>query len=65
MTTKYDSTVSVHYADIKGSIRLIDPLGGEVYQSSMLEQNGRASFTLKNIPLRDYPLIITFGDFIQ
>ena len=65
LTTKeWESTVSFQTAGITGKIHLIDVMDGCVYTlpDSMLKQeNGMCYFT--NVPIKDYPLIITFGDF--
>ncbi len=62
---EWESTLSFQTAGLKGKICLIDPLEGSIYQipESMLQQeNGFCHFI--NVPIKDYPLIITFGDFI-
>lgn len=67
MTNEYESTVSIHYADIKGAVRLIDPYDGSVYEipESMTEREGTSAVTFNNLPLKDYPLILTFGEFVE
>lgn len=64
MTTEFESTVTIEIAAVKGTLRLIDLLDGKIYEipENMIEKN-EDSYTLKNIPIKDYPLVLTFGDF--
>ena len=66
LTTDYYGTASFVSA-AAGEIRLIDLMDGTVYEipEDMIEVNGEGgSVTLKNLPLLDYPLLITFGSFL-
>lgn len=64
LTTSYESTVSLKLALVSGECRLIDLLNGSVYKlpDDMIEKAGDASM-FHHLPLRDYPLLLTFGDF--
>jgi len=64
---EYEATTTIDIVGVKGDIRLIDPMSGIVYEISedILKDNGNNHYELKNIAIRDYPLIITFGDFIN
>lgn len=63
MTTTFDGTASFQIA-IPCKPRLIDLMDGTIYDlpEDMFVDNGN-SIMLNNIPLRDYPLLLTFGDF--
>ena len=63
MTTDFESTVTLQLVCEK-EMKLVDLLDGTVYKipDSLIEDND-GSITLKNIPVKDYPLLITFGDF--
>ena len=63
MTTDFESTISMQVVPF-GEIKLVDLLDGTIYKlpESMIEDND-GCLTLKNIPIRDYPLLLTFGDF--
>jgi polysaccharide biosynthesis protein PslG len=65
LTTSYESTVSLESAALKGDAKLIDLVNGNVYAlpESMVTDNGRGHRLFNNLPLRDYPLVLTFGDF--
>ena len=66
LTTSYSSTISIEAADIKGGIRLVDLVDGKIYMipENLIERNNNGAVILKNLPLLDYPLMITFGDFL-
>ncbi len=65
MTTDFESTVTLLTPLKKDAIRLIDLMDGTVYTlpDDMIEACGETTIRLKNLPLRDYPLLLTFGDF--
>lgn len=64
MTTDFESTVSFSFAALPEKMRLIDLMDGGIYElnDKMVEKNGSV-VKLKNIPVKDYPLLLTFGDF--
>ena len=65
MTPEFKSTVSVQIAALKGDLKLLDLMDGKVYKipETMIEINGEDCISLNNIPIRDYPLLLTIGDF--
>lgn len=65
MTTSYESTVSFRISGVTGEPRLIDPYDGGIYSfdEDKLEL-ADGVYHFKNIPVKDYPLVLTFGDFI-
>ncbi|MBO5198297.1 MAG: beta-galactosidase [Lachnospiraceae bacterium] len=67
-TTRFESTASYQIAnDHCDDIKLVNLLDGSVYEigPDILERTSDKSVTLKNVPITDYPLLITFGDFIE
>ncbi len=65
MTTEFESTITIQTAGLEGKIRLINLLDGTIYSlSDLVEDKGDNRYWLKNIPITDYPLLLTFGDFI-
>ena len=66
LTTEFESTVSFQIAGQKGDIRLVDPMDGAVYRlpEGMIERQSDTCLLLSNLPIRDYPLFVTFGDFV-
>ena len=65
MTTTCESTLSFRCAGLPGEVRLVDPMSGKIYRlpDAMCEPHGENRWFLRNLPLLDYPLLITFGDF--
>ena len=47
-------------------MKLIDLLTGDIYQlpEEMVDRKTVLT-TLRNLPIRDYPLLLTFGDFYK
>ncbi|MBO4344339.1 MAG: hypothetical protein J5833_01200, partial [Victivallales bacterium] len=64
LTTSYESTISIEIAALPKKMELIDLVDGTVYEipENQIEEHGQFR-KLLNIPLRDYPLLLTFGDF--
>jgi len=67
MNATYDGTVTLQVTGLTEKMRLLDPMTGKAYEipDSMIEANGYQSFFIKQLPLKDYPLFLTFGDFVQ
>ncbi len=68
LTTKFESTISFRVASDKcRELKIVNLLDGSVYEftDEMLQWTGEESVDLKNIPVTDYPLLITLGDFIE
>lgn len=61
----YEGSVTVELSGVNGEARLIDPMDGSIYQipDSVMTKTEHNLYTFKNIPVKDYPLIITFGAF--
>lgn len=66
LTSSYDGTVSFKIYDApEGAVRLLDLAAGTAYAlpPEMTECDGHGELLLKNIPLSDTPLLLTFGEF--
>ena len=52
---------------LPGEAKLIDLLEGTIYSipESMVENDGKGYRRFLHLPLRDYPLLLTFGDFAE
>lgn len=66
LTTTYASTISLEVAGVEGEPRLVDLLDGTIYAipESAIEITGKNSRRFLHLPLRDYPLLLSFGNFI-
>jgi len=67
LTTSYEATISIEMAAVKGEAKLVDLVDGSIYElpSKMIEDNGRGNRRFMHLPLRDYPLLLVFGDFLE
>lgn len=61
----YESTVTFELFCGKGDIRIIDPKNGSVYKipEEIISTKDGMLYRFTNLPIKDYPLIITVGDF--
>ncbi|MBR5840015.1 MAG: beta-galactosidase [Victivallales bacterium] len=64
LTTTYESTISFEVSALPKKMELIDLVDGTVYEipEDQIEDCGYYR-KLLHLPLRDYPLLLTFGDF--
>ena len=67
LTTDFASTVTFYTAGLPDQVRLIDLIDGTVYElpENLLENRSDGKMTLHNIPIKDYPMALIFGDFAQ
>lgn len=65
MTVEYESSCSFVGTELPGPCRLIDLYDGAIYElpEDILIREGD-SVKVNNIPIRDYPMLLTFGDFL-
>ena len=63
----YESSVSFELAGVEGKARLVDPKDGTIYDlpEEVMTKTEYGLYVFKNMPVRDYPLIIVFGDFYK
>ena len=63
MTSTYEGSISVQ-ASIPGEVHLIDPFDGSVYElpEGILNSDKFGTHTLRNIPIKDYPMYLVFGE---
>ena len=63
MTTEYEGVVTLEVSGLPEDFRLIDPMDGSVYAvpEKNIERVGAQSFLLHELPVRDYPLLLTSG----
>ena len=68
LSTSYDATTTLELLHAEGQrLMLVDLLDGGVHElpESCRETLGHGLALLKELPLRDYPLLLTVGDFVQ
>ena len=66
LTTAFEGTATWQVAGVQGIPRLVDLLNGAVYDipAAQARDDGNGCYTLLNLPVLDYPLLLVFGDFI-
>ena len=67
LTQTYEGTVTLRLPNrYAKDIKLIDLLSGDIYElpEEMVDRKTVLT-TLRNLPIRDYPLLLTFGDFYK
>ncbi len=66
LTTEYEATITLEAATLSGELKLVDLYDGSIYEipETMLERDGFGHVLCKNIPMKDYPLLLCFGDFL-
>lgn len=63
MTTDWEGSATLYIA-IPGEVHLVDPMDGTVYElpESMVETDAFGGRKLLQIPVKDYPLFLVFGE---
>ncbi len=66
MTTSYSSTINLEIYSEYADIKLVDIMDGSIYElpSDMIEDKGNGVYYIRELPIKDTPLILTFGDFL-
>ncbi len=67
LTTTYEATMTIEVCGVKGEAHLIDLLDGSIYAipDNMVEDDGKNYRKFLHLPLRDSPLLLTFGSFAE
>ncbi len=65
MTSSFEGTISLQVYSEYDTVRLIDIMDGAIYEipDSIISRDEFGMFTLKNLPIKDTPLLLTFGNF--
>lgn len=67
MTTTFEGVISLFAVTNESNVRLVDPMTGIVYKlpDTMCEDLGSGVIKFDFLPIKDYPLALTFGDFFE
>ena len=67
MTGVQTCALPIYTAGLSDQVRLVDLIDGTVYElpETLLENRADGKMTLRNIPIKDYPMVLTFGDFME
>lgn len=66
MTTSYESSITIEFFTQYNKLQLIDVIDGTIYEipQSMIEDLGDGVYRISELPVKDTPLMLTFGDFL-
>ena len=65
LTSDYEGAVTMVAPDL-GEVHLVDLYDGTVYElpPEMIERDEFGAVTLRLLPIRDYPLMLVFGEIV-
>jgi len=66
MTTSYESSITIEVFTQYNKMQIIDVIDGTIYDipQSMIEDLGDGVYRINELPVKDTPLMLTFGDFL-
>ena len=69
LTTSFEGTIKIEVfteRDIK-DIKIVDVMDGSIYEipESLFEDMGNGVYIIDKLPIKDSPLLLTFGDFLE
>lgn len=66
MTTSYKSSITVEVFTEYKEIKLVDIMDGSIYRipEEMIEDKGDGVIIIKELPIKDTPLVLSFGNFL-
>ena len=67
-TTSYEGTISITVlSDYGKDMKVVDLMDGSIYDipDDMIEEMGSGVYKIKKLPIKDTPLILTFGNFLK
>ena len=67
MTSSFESTISLDICSKYDKVRLVDLMDGAIYEipDSILTKDAFGTYHLKNLPVKDTPMLLTFGEFLN
>lgn len=65
MTSSYEGTISLQVYSEYDKVRLIDIMDGSIYEipESIMTRDEFGMYKIKNLPIKDTPMLLTFGEF--
>ena len=66
MTTSYESSITIEFATQYDKFQIIDVMDGTIYDipDSMVEKLSDGVYKINELPVKDTPLLLTFGEFL-
>ena len=67
LTTNFESVINFNICGLSGTPRIVDLLTGIIYDipETLIERRGGTRMTIKDLPITDYPMLLTFGDLAE
>ena len=68
LTTSFEGTISIEVlTDYKKDMKVVDVMDGNIYEipDELIKEVGNGVYKIEKLPIKDTPLIITFGDFLE
>lgn len=68
LTTSYEGTIRLEVLTDHGrNMKLVDLMDGSIYEipDELIEEVGNGVYNIEKLPIKDTPLILTFGDFLE
>ena len=67
LTTSFEGTVTIECAMLPEPVRMIDPMDGSIYEipENMTDKDDNGVIRFAHLPVFDYPLVLTFGEFFR
>jgi len=65
LTTSFEGTISLQVYSEYDKVRLVDIMDGSIYEipESIMSRDEFGLYTFKHLPIKDTPLLLTFGEF--
>ena len=67
MRGDFEGTISLELYSEYDSVRIIDVMDGAIYEipESIVERDASGCFRFTNLPAKDTPLLLEFGNFVK
>lgn len=68
LTTSFEGTIRLEVLTDHGrDMKIVDVMDGSIYEipDELIEEVGNGVYNIEKLPIKDTPLIITFGDFLE
>lgn len=68
LTTSFEGTIRLEVLTDHGKdMKIVDVMDGSIYKipDELIEEVGNGVYNIEKLPIKDTPLLITFGDFLE
>ena len=66
LTTSYEGTIRLEVLTERKDMKIVDVMDGSIYEipDELIEDMGNGVYNIEKLPIKDTPLILTFGEFL-